>query len=732
VTRAAQLLRTSTLARAAAVTVVLAALTVLATWPHLERFGTTVLGAGGDVPQSIRLLWAVDDQGGSTFTTTRDYYLGAPEGTPVLRAAALANPIFNGMVLVLGHLFGWVVAINAYNLVAFVLSGTAMFFVLDRLRFGIAAAVFGTYVFVFNPNHVEKLFGSATLAATGIVPLMLLALMSLRARASWRRGALAGALLLAAFYLDSYIGLLTLWLTVAFCAVELVLRRPGWSRWRILSSYYFVAVVWVLGMIPVAIAWAANSKSVNAFAATRTQALVGGSADLQTYVLPGPRNPWLGGPMRHWLVTNLSWESTMFIGYTTMALAIAGVVIAIVKHRRRELSRDAAFFVVFAVVLTLSAIWASLPSTVGVAGIEVPTPQWFIRHATTVYRVFSRMGVLAGFGMILLAVYALSNLPRGRLYRALPFAALVVVALELYVPRPEVLRVQDLPTPVNVAQLATFESGKPRIADLGHPPAYVTWLRDHPGGLVADYPNPEAPNGRWAWKDVFEQYEHRHPLWQIATDQVDTTGVRTFASDLANGLAANALATANVKYVVLHRDRYWDLAKPAPTKICGLREMARFSNGDVIVYRVVAHADAGWVTSAGFRSPYNTAMWPEDRGLRWMGDTATIRVFWPHEGNAYVSAFAVSLARPRALEAFDSAGKSVGSWEIPPNGTTFRFGLPLERGFNSFTLRATPGSEPRGSGDPRSVAIAMAPLTLTDAGQDPEQAVTTAPVCAAE
>ena len=70
--------------------------------------------------------------------------------------------------------------------------------------------------------------------------------------------------------------------------------------------------------------------------------------------------------MHDWLETHLSWEFSMFFGYTTIALALAGVGVAIWKRSQGELGRESAALVVFAVALIATSVWASMPPKVHV------------------------------------------------------------------------------------------------------------------------------------------------------------------------------------------------------------------------------------------------------------------------------------------------------------------------------------------------------------------------------
>jgi hypothetical protein len=691
------------------------------TWPAIVDLRSTILGQGGDVPESIRVLWALHEQHTTVFTATRDYLLGSPEGTAYQRVVAIAAPFFNGPLTILGLLFGWVAAFNLFGLIVFVLTGTATFLLLRRFRFRIPAAVFGAYVFTFNPQHLEKLFGAAPLAATGILPLVALALFAKRSRPSVRRSVLAGATIVAAFFLDPYLGLLAVWLAAVFAVVEFATVWRRGRRYDTVRSWYFVLLTVVIGVIPTAIAWWQDQATTASLAEARSQTLVGGSASLQSYLLPGPRNPWIGHPMSRWLVTNLSWEPSLFVGYTTMALALAGVVIAARRRRQGRLAAGEGFLVAFAVLLVVTAFWASLPPTVDVLGVGLPTPQWFIRHVTTVYRVFSRFGVLVELGLVVLAAYALSTIRRRTLGTAAAAIALVAVAFELFTGLPEKTTVEAALTPANVAQLATFESGRPKILEATRLLPYVRWLREHPAGLVADYPDPGDPNGLWAWRDLYRQSLHHHPLWEVSPGVDDASGLRTAAADLTSTITPIILAGQHVKWVVVHGNRYRALDEDVPRPARGLTRVVRL--GDVIVYRVTASPNRLWSATAGLESTYNGELWPERIGFRWMGESATATVFSPCYGRVFLQGVGVSLNKPRTLLVYDASGTLVASQAILADQTWFHISIPVQHGFNTFQLRATPGGAVRGFGDKRKVTIALSSVTATaiptSAGQQP-------------
>lgn len=697
-------------ARYLAVSVLFAGLVVAFTWPLLLHFDSAVLGGPGDVPNGLRVWWSLFAQHSNPFTSARDYFINTPQGVPVNRAVYLANGLFQGFWWFGGQVIGWTAAYNLFDLFVFAAAGVAAFILFDRLEMGVLPGLFGAYVFTFNPNHVEKVYSSAPLAATAVLPLLVLALFGKRRSASRRNAVIVGVALLVAFYLNTYIGLFAIWATGAFVLVELALPPTGTRRLDVVRSYYFTALVLVFGLAPAAWSWATNASTVGALAATRAAPLPGGFGSLQLYLLPGPRNPWFGAPMRSWLHGHLAWEGTMFIGYTTIALALLGLTVAVVRRRAGALSRDATVYVTFAFVLVVTGVWASLPPGLHVAGLHVIVPQEILARETTLFRVFARFGVLVGLGAIMLAVFALANLPRAVYARVVPFAAIAFVAIELWVPLPRVISVQKDLVGITVAQIGTSLSGTPVLLSFEHPPPYVKWLAAHPGGVVADYPSPAAPDGRWEWKHFFYQTIHHHPLWQTTSTsdaKQDVSGFRESAADIANPLTPVLFRATKVRYVVAHLDEYRARNEPVPQpkQSCGMTPVARFPS--VVIYRVTAPS-RGWVArGSDFYSTYNPKLWPESIGYAWMGSKAKLAVFWPKADHVIIRGPAVSLNRPRTLFVRDSHGAVVASWRIATDETTFDLSVDVHAGFNFFSLTVSPGPKVRGFGDPRRVSVAM-------------------------
>jgi hypothetical protein len=425
--------------------------------------------------------------------------------------------------------------------------------------------------------------------------------------------------------------------------------------------------------------------------------------------------------MRHWLHGHLSWEGTMFFGYTTMALAICGLGIAIARRRSGSLDREATAYIAVALLLVITGVWASLPPTIDLGVAHLPVPAEALRRVTTLFRIFSRFGVLVGLGEIMLAVYALARLRRSPAGALLAGAALVLVAVELHVPRPKPIGIERDLTAISIPEIGGSLSGTPVLLMLDQQPGSVRWLASHRGGIVADYPDPGSPDLRWDWKDAFAQTFHHHPLWQVTSTSSaaqDAGGEKHAAADLAGWLAPSILADSGVRWVVVHADHYRSrhIAVPRVAAKCGLVRVASFSVPSVQIYRVSKRSPRGWIVPGlGFYSIANEKLWPESAGFRWIGDTATFTVYWPTSDQVLVSAPTISLGSPRRLVILSADGSKVGEWEIGTSETTLSIPLKVQPGLNHFTFTATPPARLRGYGDGRRVSVAMRPLQIRSA-----------------
>src|SRR6185437_13423228 len=101
-------------------------------------------------------------------------------------------------------------------------------------------------------------------------------------------------------------------------------------------------------------------------------------------------------------------EKILFFGYVTLALAAYAVWLLI--RRRESLPRPWRMPMTVAAISAPIAFLLSLPRTLDVFGVAIPTPTYALGVFTSFYRVYARVGYVVGIAAALLAAAALARL----------------------------------------------------------------------------------------------------------------------------------------------------------------------------------------------------------------------------------------------------------------------------------------------------------------------------------
>ena len=115
-----------------------------------------VLSGFTDAAMTMRAYDIIDQAGSTPFTFSRDPFNGAPEGYPMLPSAQIAAPIQPAFVWLSKDALGIVGAVNIFLLIGLLLTGVAMFALLDRCGVGFLPGVFAALLVTFNPWMVER------------------------------------------------------------------------------------------------------------------------------------------------------------------------------------------------------------------------------------------------------------------------------------------------------------------------------------------------------------------------------------------------------------------------------------------------------------------------------------------------------------------------------------------------------------------------------------------------
>lgn len=684
--------------------------TVLWLLPLVAHLGSSVSVGASDSTAVMRFYWAAEQQGKTPFTFTHDDLVDAPEGTPAAPAIQIANAIQPAFVWLTKGLLGYVASLNLFMLAGFALAGLFAFLLLDGLGLHPAASVFGAYVYAFNPYMFSKLAaGHAGLLHTWIFPAVVVLLLRLHRQRTVEAATFAGLGVALAFYLHSYHGFFALILAGTFVLVDLVRAPSRAVRLRALGLGAVALGVALIGLLPALVAALRNPNAV-ASAEHPIEALQQFGARIPAYLLPAESNPLLGGLVGEGTRKALtdSGSPTLFFGYTTIALALAGIVLLARRHPVFA-DADRRYLGIAAAVLLPVAFVISLPRTFH----GVPMPSYLLGELTTTVRVYSRLGILVGLALVVLAAFALDALVRSRRHGvALAAAALALVGVEL---------ANDVPAP---------------IWRTDRPPAYDRWLAAQPRGIVAFYPSPgdQVAEHRYVREQYFFQTIHGQPLFFSGYPQKSRTwAIRALAHRLEDPLTAGILAAEGVRYVVMDPAVYSATPNEGPPTVPpeSFRQVAAF--GDARVYAVTAPPvdidatlrEQAWRVAAamGIAAPgvtvRGTGFEDEERAAdgtrsRWMVQDGFVEVDNHAPGaQLELAADGFSANRPRRLDLIAGDGSVLATTTVPTSSSKIRLGpFSLPEGKHTLRLRANPGPERLGGDDPRQATVYFSPIEV--------------------
>lgn len=268
-----------------------------------------------------------------------------------------------------------ILAYNVVWLLTFLAGTLAMHAFARRLTGSHLAAVAAAVIFQFSFYNMLHAHGHLSLVWTWLLPLSLLLADRWTERPTWPRAIIWGATVLLAVLSNWYLAVMALVSNGVYLAWRQVLAGPGAWRRRA-TQLAVVAVMGAAAVLPFAIQY-------HALAPATGRELRGYSADWAAYLVP-PQNTFAGrwwlahvGPGPRWI-----WgETTLFLGWTALALALAGAATSL---RRRHLRSRGVFAVLILLGFALSfgprfvdghqglsafGLLARLP---GLAGLRVP------------------------------------------------------------------------------------------------------------------------------------------------------------------------------------------------------------------------------------------------------------------------------------------------------------------------------------------------------------------------
>ena len=490
-------------------TALLAAVTVVVTWPQAARIGTAVNDFGDPLLNSWTLAWVAHAIPAHP-TALFDANIFHPETNTLAYSESLIVPA----LLVAPVLWAGGDPILAHNLVlllGYVLSGLAMYVLVRSLTGRPSAAIIAAVAFTVYPYRIES-YGKVQLQLIWWIPIALWAMHRIGKQPAVRPALLLGAVVAAQFYSCVYYGVFGLApLAIVALATHITTLAP---RARVNNMHMLAAVVSVVLCLPLLLAY----QRAAAVVGERTPDEVRHwSAEPRDFARAPADNAMYGDRERPGPA-----ERSLFPGYALPVVAAAALVPPI-----------SAPVVAYAVAAGLSADLAMGANGWGYQALFDAVPPF------RALRVPARFAMMLGLALAVLAGLGVARLSKGRSRRVeIILAAAVTMAIV----------VESRPRSLDLSALAD-----PR-------PDVYTWLAAQPPGVVCEYPvgplggrtGPQDPTYMYYstdhWKPLVNGYSgFSPPSYGELLDRL-----RTFPSDAAVGY----LRQRGVTYLLVHSPFY--------------------------------------------------------------------------------------------------------------------------------------------------------------------------------
>jgi hypothetical protein len=538
-----------------------------------------------------------------------------------------------------------------------------MYLLIRWLGLGMGAAAWAGLAFEIFPYELQRTAAFPPLGLIQFAPLLIMASIFWLQRPSWRRAALLAAATLYAWLSNPYFGAMALVAVgVTLCVgLVLTLRRSDirTAAWRISEA---VAALIVIVGVPLALIIGSTRGVAEGIVTRQRVELELYGAHVGDYLKPLPGQYLMSGifgSADHWPFVAAAGERIAFLGWSVLALAAVGLVLA--WRKRSTLTQRERVSVILAIPLALAMGIFSLASPTRIFGHPVPMPSSLVFDYLPFLRVSARFSVFVMAAVLVIAGLGLALLIR---HRSTTWRASVVsVAL--------ILTAMELPLSIPIG------TGVPFTVNGKGPEAVATWqwLAHHDRSAVA-IETPALPNEVLDRQFLYGQLIHGHPL---ANGGLNEPGAATdFGREYGDPRlkeAPGVYATAGIKYVVINPWAWQQAGIPAPDPQhppAGYRLVKAFPDGSGI-----------WQVTAAARKAFafpSTGWWdPETiNGVRWryMKDVATYTAYAPRATRVIVRFQAQGFGRAKHYDLLVTA----------PDGTDRSYPV---RGLASISMQAS-------------------------------------------
>lgn len=567
------------------------------TFPWFLHLGSAIPGfSSTDEPYGA--LWDI-------WRINRSFWHGQPLSATSLIAFPFGVKLYPyGVGLYLGTFYNHLLSIllppvlawNIQILINVFLSAYLTYLLAAYLTKSRKAGFIAGMIFGFCPYQFSRMWQHLGLTFNELIPLALFSAVLLKERPS-RKAFLfficAGILLFSFDYSIAYIGFTGLAVFLLYACLPRPKNDTVFLRNACLAGIITCAAL-AVQVAPIVknrilLSGTTAASSFNAFHRP-FEDLFEQSARPLSYLLPSASHPVLGGITQSFLGSGLYGKSltehNLYVGWAALLLAFYGW-----RTRKKYVPAGQegdrrGFYVKFFFILAVTAWLFSQPPYWRAGSLRIPMPSVLMYQFLPMYRAYARFGILLVFALSMLAAFGFSYMTRRKGFFA---AALVIPVLVVF----------------------EFWNWPPyRVIDVSRSPAVYAWLKDQPGGVIAEYPlDVEAPNELYKFYQIF----HGKKITNGGLPGTPSNELARSTALLSDSNTTRILRKMGVTYAVVHHDGYGmsgiasdkeellairlnsdlELVRSFPAEDCGGNGMCVRSIGRVDVYELRDSAAGG-------------------------------------------------------------------------------------------------------------------------------------------
>ena len=564
-------------------------------WPLVGSINSAMFGLPGDSTGSIYDLWHGRTFGFSVLPGSVNELLAYPTGLPNGGPLLLPGIILFVPGVMLALVSNEIVAYNVLILCGFVITAIASYvFFRSALSTRVAAAAMST-AFTVLPYHQLSLlqwYGQGQLAG---IPMTAYFCLKMHRNPQLKSLLAVIGSILVSFLSNAYVGLASAVISFGGLTITFAVNRSSVreamsaikSRVLILGVVFASAAIVLLSFLSQHVKKSVNRSTEELHVyGLRPRELVQPTAFSTTSpfksVVP---------PMHNLHGSNLV-EVSQYIGISVVVLAVVSGLASIQR-------RGTTWCTKFGLTTVGLGLFFGITRGISLGPVHVPSPAEAISHFVPFWRVYSRFGLLVGFGCLLLVGELLDQVFRARVHRS---------------------AFQTLGASLCVMMLADLWIASPGILLPMKEPSYVAFLAKESRGVMMEYPL-AATNDLLRYQRRFSQRKLKNPSVNGGYE-TDFRIIGLGADNPELPQSRPTLQALGVHWVIVQDSEYVASGVPVP-KLDATFGILRFNADGVRVFEIPRQTATGvaWVDEGGFPVESNGAS-----NGQWINKTARIVV----------------------------------------------------------------------------------------------------------